>query len=237
MKLQQHVATKKEAVRGWDILSAGMGITGFFLIASCLVQPKAKINAIRLPAAVIMLAGSCAAERLRESDLLSLDKAIEFERGIVTEKIRKDTLLRETIDDLRSEEELFVTVPRDRWGDLAERTGIMPPNIEARQAMQPQNGGGQAPATQVMEPPVQSELANAADPTPQGYDPEEAESDRQGDRQSEIQDCIVFADQVAAWFKEKGDLVPESLIAEWQNSPGIAIKVEDGRAIIVRREV
>jgi hypothetical protein len=157
MKLQQHLATKKEAVRGWDILSAGLGITGLFLIGSCLIQPREKINAIRLPVAVIVMAGSCAAERLRESHLLSLDKAVEFSQSIQSEKIRKDTLLEATIDDLQLEEIAYQRISQDRWADLAERTGIAPPNLEARQlqAAQP------ATSAQTIEPPVQTSQTHA----------------------------------------------------------------------------
>jgi hypothetical protein len=46
----------------------------------------------------------------------------------------------------------------------------------------------------------------------------------------------VFAVNVESWFLEKGELVPESLIDEWRENPGIAIKVEDGQASIVRSE-
>jgi hypothetical protein len=228
MKLNGHLAAKKEAVRGWDILSAGFGVTGLFLIGSCLVQPKAKINAIRLPVAVIVLACSCAAERLRESDLLSLNKAVEFDKGIQSEKIRKDTLIEATIEDLEVEELAYRRVPQDRWADLAERTGIAPPNLDARSAIQ-SNPIAASTSTQTIEPPVQTAIPDPEiDPCHGGYDPE-------GDSQ-DSQDCIVFAADVESWFSEKGDLVPDSLITEWRENPGIAIKVEGGQASIVRSE-
>jgi hypothetical protein len=256
VKLQEHLAKKKENVRGWDILSAGLGITGFFLISTCLCQPKAKINAVRLPAALVMMMGSCVAERLRESDLLSLDKAVEFNQSILSEKIRRHTLLSETIDDLQTEDSFYDGVPQDRWMDLAERTGIAPPNLEARQALMSQSVA--QTAIQTEEPAVQTAqtvgvrgnaigvMEHEIDPAI-GYDPEydpENASSTNADvwaddgviEGEEVQDCLIFAVNVPAWFKEKAGLVPSTLIAEWLENPGIAIKVEGGQASIVRSQ-
>lgn len=225
-KLQEHTAEKKEAVRGWDIISAGFGLIGFGLMAVSIGQPGEKINAIRLPAALMMMVASVGAEMAREADLLSLDESLGFEKAIKTEKIKKDVMMRETIDDLQIEEELFHSVPVDRWSDLTQRTGIAPPNIEARAAMQ--NTVIQEP---MPEPAVQGTATATLEPDPciGGYDPEAEVAEP-------AQDCLVFAANVEAWFIEKGGDVPDSLIAEWRESPGIAIKVTDGQASIVRGE-
>lgn len=227
MKLQQHAEEKRQAVRGWDIVSAGLGLTGFALIMASIANPGAKINAIRLPAAFGMMLASVGAEQLRSTDLLSLNETINFQKAIKTEKIKKDTLLRETIDDLQTEEELFQSVPVDRWTDLAQRTGIAPPNLEARSV----NANPAMTAAEMPEPPVQGAATATMEPDPcaDGYDPEDASPE------SEVfQDCLVFAANVEAWFAERGDEVPGSLIAEWRKNPGIAIKVTDGIASIVR---
>lgn len=226
MKLQQHSEEKKQAVRGWDILSTGLGLMGMALMASSLCQPKEVLNSIRLPTALVLMVGSLGAERLRESDLLSLDEAVSFQKAIKTEKIKKDTMLRETIDDLRSEEELFQSVPVDRWSDISQRTGIMPPNLEAR------NSNPAIAPSELSEPPVQGTATATIEPDPctGGYDPE-------GDiepNEATVNDCLIFAANVDAWFNEKGDDVPDSLISEWRENPGIAIKVVDGIASIVR---
>lgn len=229
MKLQQHTEEKRQAVRGWDIVSAGFGLTGFALIMASIANPGAKINAIRLPAAFGMMAASVGAERLRESDLLSLNESINFQKTIKTEKIKKDTLLRETIDDLQTEEALFQSVPVDRWSDLAQRTGIAPPNLEARSA----NANPVTAQAEMPEPPVQGTAPTAImepDPCADGYDPEAAAATES----NVCQDCLIFAANVEAWFAERGDEVPDSLIAEWRQKPGIAIKVTDGIASIVR---
>ena len=227
MKLQQHTEEKRQAVRGWDIVSAGFGLTGFALFMASIANPGAKINAIRLPAALGVMIASVGAERSQSSDLLSLNEAVNFQKAIKTEKIKKDTLLRETIDDLQAEEALFQSVPVDRWSDLAQRTGIVPPNLEARSA----NANPATAPAEMPEPPVQGTAPTATmepDPCADGYDPETSP-------ESEVfQDCLIFAANVEAWFAERGDEVPDSLIAEWRENPGIAIKVTDGIASIVR---
>jgi hypothetical protein len=164
-----------------------------------------------------------------------LNKAVEFDKGIQSEKIRKDTLLEATIEDLEAEELAYRRVPQDRWTDLAERTGIAPPNLEARSAMQStlqSNPIATSTSTQTIEPPVQTSIPDPEiDPCHGGYDPECDSQDSQ-----DSHDCIVFAANVEPWFLEKGDLVPDSLITEWRENPGIAIKVEGGQASIVRSE-
>lgn len=231
MKLQQHSEEKKQAVRGWDILSTGLGLMGMALMASSLSQPKEILNAIRLPTALVLMVGSVGAEKLRESDLLSLDEAVNFQKAIKTEKIKKDTMLRETIDDLQFEEELFQSVPVDRWSDIAQRTGIMPPNLEARSA----NSNPAIVQAELPEPPVQGAATATIDPDPciGGYDPEIGIEPNE----TTVHDCLIFAANVEAWFNEKGDDVPDSLISEWREKPGIAIKVVDGIASIVKGEV
>ena len=227
MKLQQHAAEKKQAVRRWDILSTGLGLMGMLLMLASMCNPGANINAVRLPTALVLMIASVGSEKLRESDLLSLDEAVNFQKSIKTEKIKKDTMLRETIDDLQFEEELFHSVPVDRWSDLTQRTGIMPPNLEARSAMQ-----NQASPQGLPEPPAQGMATATIEPDPceGGYDPESLD-----DRPVEtVQDCLIFAANVEAWFAEKGDDAPDSLVDEWRSAPGIAIKVEDGQASIVR---
>jgi hypothetical protein len=230
MKLELHKGEKHQAVRGWDILSFGLGTMSGLLIVVSVAQPKAPLNALRIPAALVMSIGSVVAERLRETDLLSLDEALGFQKAIKTQKIRKDVMMRETIADLQDEEHLFNSVPVDRWSDIAERTGIMPPNLEARSALQNQA----APQQVLPEPPVQG-MATATidpetDPCEGGYDPEGLDDSPV----DVVQDCLIFAVNVEAWFAEKGDAAPDSLVNEWRSAPGIAIKVEDGNASIVR---
>ena len=227
MKLDQHQSEKHQAVKGWDIVSTGLGLMGMALMLTSICQPKSPINALRLPAALVMMVGSVGAERLRETDLLSLDEALNFQNAIKTEKIKKDTMLRETIADLQDEEHLFNSVPVDRWSDIAQRTGIMPPNLEARSALQ-----NQAVPQALPEPPVQGTATATieSDPCEGGYDPEGLDDSTI----ETVQDCLIFAANVEAWFAEKGDAAPDSLIAEWRSAPGIAIKVEDGQASIVR---
>ena len=231
MKLELHKGEKHQSVRGWDILSFGLGTMSGLLIVVSVAQPKTPLNALRIPTALVMSIGSVIAERLRENDLLSLDEALGFQKAIKTEKIRKDVMMRETIADLQDEEHLFKSVPVDRWSDIAERTGIMPPNLEARSAMQ-----NQAATQQVLpEPPVQGTATATIDPETDpcegGYDPEGLDDDRTVET---VQDCLIFAANVEAWFAEKGDAAPDSLVNEWRSAPGIAIKVENGQASIVR---
>lgn len=228
MKLELHTAEKHEAVRGWDILSSGLGFTSALLFGACLLNPKEPINAIRIPLIPIFAMASVAAEKLRESDLMSLDQATSFQSSIKTEKIKKHTLLTQTIDDLKIEEELFQSVPMDRWHDLAERTGIKPPNLEARAALQNNTALGQ---DIIPEPEVQGATVATIEPDPcsEGYDPEEETQPVEAN-----QDSLIFANQVESWFLEKGDHVPSSLIQEWRENPGIAIKIENGQANIVR---
>ena len=227
MKLDWHKDEKHQAVRGWDILSSVLGVMGGSLLIFSIGQPKAPLNALRIPTALIMLSGSVIAERLRETDLLSLDEAVKFQKDIKTEKIKKDTMMRETIADLQYEEHLFNSVPVDRWSDLSQRTGIMPPNLEARNAVQ-----NQSPPQALPEPPVQGSTTATIEPDPceGGYDPEALDDSPV----ESAQDCLVFAAHVEAWFAEKGDDAPDSLVDEWRSAPGIAIKVEDGQASIVR---
>ena len=229
MKLDTHKSEKQESVRGWDILSFGLGSMGWALVFFSIGQPGNPANALRLPAALGMAIGSVVAEQLRESDLLSLDAAVKFQQSIKTEKIKKNTLMRETIGDLRDEEDWFNSAPVDRWSDIAERTGIMPPNLEARLALQ-----NQAMTQTLPEPPVQGTATATIDPETDpcegGYDPEGLDDSAVDD----VQDCLVFAANVEAWFAEKGDAAPDSLVNEWRSAPGIAIKVENGQASIVR---
>ena len=227
MKLDDHRLEKQESVRGWDLLSAGLGAMGGVLILFSIGQPGNRANAFRLPVALGMMLGSVAAERLRENDLLSLDEALNFQKSIKTEKIKKEVMMKESIADLRDEEDWFNSAPVDSWSAITERTGIMPPNLESRSAMQ-----NQAVPQSLPEPPVQGTVTATIEPDPcaGGYDPEGLD-----DSPIEtVQDCLIFATNVEAWFAEKGDAAPDSLIAEWRSAPGIAIKVENGQASIVR---
>ena len=227
MKLDKHKDEKRESVRGWDILSFGLGSMGWALVLFSIAQPGNPANAARLPAALGMAIGSVVAERLRETDLLSLDEALLFQNSIKTEKIKRDVMMSESLADLRDEEDWFNSAPVDRWSDLAQRTGIMPPNLEARSALQ-----NQAAPQGLPEPPVQGAATATieTDPCEGGYDPEGLD-----DRTVEVEPVIlIFADKVEAWFAEKGGDAPDSLVNEWRSDPGIAIKVEDGQASIVR---
>lgn len=222
-KLQQHTLAKKAAVNGWDLISGFFGVTGGCLIMASCIQPKAPINQFRLPAAFLMMAASVGAERLRENDLVSLDKAIEYHSSIKSERIRRNVIHSQILEDLREEDQLFAQVPQGQWPIVAQRLGINPPNYEMRQ---PQ-------AQRIAEPEVQGVAPVAVvdrDPCADGYDPEASRDDT-----ATIEDTLIFANQVEQWFSDRAGLIPDSLIAEWRDNPGMGIQIKDGVAEIVRR--
>ena len=218
--LDNHAKQKQDAVNGWDIVSSFLGITGLCLLGSACIQPGHSLNQFRLPGALLLFGASAAAERLRETDLASLDRAVQFRDSIKTERIKRAVLHEQALKDLEEEEQLFQLVPRDRWGAVAEKLGLTPPNYEIRNQQQ---------APQIPEPLVQglpqSAAVMEADPCVDGYDPEKDKA---------INDCIIFAEQVAQWFEDRLAILPESLIKEWKADPGYAIQVKDGVAKILR---
>lgn len=234
-KLQQHTLAKKTAVNGWDLISTFFGIAGGALIAASCVQPKTPINQLRIPAALVMMVASVASEKLRENDLMSLDKAIEYHGTVQSERIRRDVFHSQVLEDLKEEDEIFAKVPRDQWPALAARLGVNPPNYEAREPQQPQRV--------IPEPQVQSAspfsapsvvVANrAVDPCADGYDPE-APQDRAATTNEVLGDCLVLADQVMEWFAKWGDALPDMLFENWRSNPGLGIQVKDGMATILR---
>jgi hypothetical protein len=211
-KLQEHKQLKAHKVNGWDIISAGLGIAGTLLIGISAIQPKNPINIVRVPFSFLLFAGSVTAERLRESDLLSLDRALEYEKAIKSERIKIDTTLQERLHHIQAAEEFYAQVPIDRHAEVAAIVGMNPPNYAARQS---------DPLVQAMSEPV-SQTAIAEEVEPTGDDPETKES------------SFIVAANVAEWFEQMGDRAPESLLNEWKQKPGIGIEITDGQAFVVR---
>ena len=219
MKLEEHKKNKEKNVNGWDWISTGLGIAGTLTICASLVQPKNPINIVRLPFGCLLFAGSVTAERLRESDLLSFERATEYEKNLLSDRIRRSTVADETIHEILEAEERFALLPPDRHGFLAARLGIDPPNYAARQS---------DPMVEAMSQPVsQSTAIEDTDPTGD-FDPEQPQSKREVSGSTFIQ-----AANVPKWFEQMGDRVPEGLLESWFQSPGIGIEIADGKALIV----
>ena len=94
-ELEEHKKKKAYKVNGWDIISTGLGIAGTLVIVVSAMQPKNPINMLRLPAALTLFAVSVGAERLRESDLLSLDRALQYEKNLQSDRLRFSTVIGE----------------------------------------------------------------------------------------------------------------------------------------------
>jgi hypothetical protein len=217
-KLQEHKQLKAHKVNGWDIISAGLGIAGTLLIGISAIQPKNPINIVRVPFSFLLFAGSVTAERLRESDLLSLDRALEYEKAIKSERIKIDTTLQEQLHHIQAAEEFYAQVPIDRHAEVAAIVGMNPPNHAARQL---------DPMVQAMSEPVpQTAMTEEVEPT--GDDPET--------REASDSTTFIMAANVAEWFKQMGDRAPEALLSEWKNLPGIGIEITGKKAFVVRQK-
>ena len=218
-ELEEHKKKKAYKVNGWDIISTGLGIAGTLVIVVSAMQPKNPINMLRLPAALTLFAVSVGAERLRESDLLSLDRALQYEKNLQSDRLRFSTVIGEELHRVNIAEEAYSQLPPDRHLEIAQKIGIAPPNYAARQP-DPVVQQLQQPVTQTIEP----------DPTGD-FDPYQ-----QAEKRSDSGSSFIPAVRVADWFKEMGKAIPESLIEEWKTEPGTGISIEDGNATIVRRE-
>jgi len=223
MKLLEHKAKKEKRVNGWDIISAGLGISGWLMIAISAIQPKNPVNMLRLSTAfVILFPVSVGAERLREDDLLSLDRATDYEKALISDRLRFDTVIGEELHRIRTAEEVFAQVPVDRQLEIAQKIGVAPPNYAARQV---------DPIVQSLHQPIPTQTATEeVDPTGD-FDPED-----QADQREDSGSRFIMAANVEAWFEEMGDRAPKSLIDEWAKSPGAGIEITDGQAFVVPKK-
>lgn len=220
-KLDLFTRTKKEAVRGQDMISMGLGILGGALLSISVVQPKSAVNALRVPLSVAMFFGSVIAERIRDEHLESMRNALGYQKCIDTERIKRDTFHLNTLKDLQEEIEVFEAAPKHLWPILADKLGynIPPENVATSYY-------GDTPEPSV-DTGYQSNVA-LQDPSAD-YDPEESES--KGDNSN----CsVIFAAQVKGWMEANIDLIPESLDEAWKRSPGYAIEINDGKVKILR---
>ena len=219
MKLLEHKAKKEKRVNGFDLISTAFNIAGWSMIAIAAIQPKNPVNMLRISAAVALFYGSVTAERLRESDLLSLNSATDYEKNVVSDRIRLDTVMHEELHRIQATEEFFQQVPVDLHEAVAQKIGATPPNYAARQP-DPVVQQLQQPVTQTIEP----------DPTGD-FDPEQ-----QAEKRSDSGSSFIPAEKVSDWFAQMGKAIPDALIEEWKTEPGTGISIEDGNANIVRRE-
>ena len=217
-ELEEHKKKKAYKVNGWDIISTGLGIAGTLVIVVSAMQPKNPINMLRLPAALTLFAVSVGAERLRESDLLSLDRALQYEKNLQSDRLRFSTVIGEELHRVSIAEEAYSQLPPDRHLEIAQRIGIAPPNYAARQT---------DPVVQQLQQPTQT-----IEPDPTGdFDPEQ-----QAEKRSDSGSSFIPAAKVSDWFTDRGKAIPESLIEEWKTNPGTGISIENGNANIIRRE-
>ena len=219
MKLLEHKAKKEKRVNGFDLISTAFNIAGWSMIAIAAIQPKNPVNMLRISAAVALFYGSVTAERLRESDLLSLNSATDYEKNVVSDRIRLDTVMHEELHRIQATEEFFQQVPVDLHEAVAQKIGATPPNYAARQP-DPVVQQLQQPVTQTIEP----------DPTGD-FDPEQ-----QAEKRSNSGSSFIPAEKVSDWFAQMGRAIPDALIEEWKAEPGTGISIEDGNANIIRRE-
>jgi len=217
-ELEEHKKKKAYKVNGWDIISTGLGIAGTLVIVVSAMQPKNPINMLRLPAALTLFAVSVGAERLRESDLLSLDRALQYEKTLQSDRLRFSTVIGEELHRVSIAEEAYSQLPPDRHLEIAQKIGIAPPNYAARQP---------DPVVQQLQQPTQT---IETDPTGD-FDPEQ-----QTEKRSTSGSSFIPAAKVSDWFAQMGKAIPESLREEWKTEPGTGISIEDGNANIIRRE-
>jgi hypothetical protein len=221
-KLQKHAEAKAKKVNGWDIISTFLGLGGTALVVVSFTQPKNIANSIRLPAAFGLFAASVVAERCRESELLSLDRATEYLKNLQTERIKLDAVLHQTKYEIQQVEDFYQDIPIDRQPEVAARIGYAPPNYAARQpdpvlSFQPVAVSTAPPEIQIPD----------EDPS-LNYDPERISSGS----------IFIPAELVESWFKSHGKDIPQSLIEDWQNSEGaIGIEIHDGSAHVAFKEV
>ena len=223
-ELEEHKKKKAYKVNGWDIISTGLGIAGTLVIVVSAMQPKNPINMLRLPAALTLFAVSVGAERLRESDLLSLDRALQYEKNLQSDRLRFSTVIGEELHRVSIAEEAYSQLPPDRHLEIAQKIGIAPPNYAARQP---------DPVVQQLQQPVtQTPVTQTIEPDPTGdFDPEQ-----QAEKRSNSGSSFIPAEKVSDWFAQMGKAIPDALIEEWKTEPGTGISIEDGNANIIRRE-
>lgn len=225
-KLDLFTRTKKEAVRGQDMISMGLGILGGALLAISVVQPKSAVNALRVPLSVAMFAGSVIAERIREEHLESMQNALGYQKSIDSERIKRDTFHLNTLKDLQEELEVFQAAPKHLWPILADKLGYSIPPEKDQFVATSYYGDVAEPS---VDTGYQSNVA-LQDPSAD-YDPEESES------KGDTSNCsVIFAAQVKGWMEANIDLIPESLAEAWKSSPGYAIEINDGKVKILRSE-
>jgi hypothetical protein len=224
MQLIKHIGEKKSKVVGWDRVSIGSTVCGYALLALTLCQPRHPLNGIRIASIAVLATFSVVTERLRETDLVSLEKAQEYDKLNTSDRIRSETMLLTTAQSRARSEEIYQAIPQDEWGYIFGETGIAPPNLEMRKAIA-------TPPQPRVEPaigatgPVRMAVAEV-DPTG-SYDPE-------ADAATE-EPQFIFAHNVPAWLKSIGD-GGASMRDEWTKKPGVGIKVAGDRAEIVYRE-
>ena len=177
------------------------------------------MNIARLSIAFGWFSVSVGAERLRESDLLLLDRATKYEENTINDRVMLDTVLNEELYKLKAIEEMFVQFPSDRHLEIAQKIGVAPPNYAARQL---------DPIVQSLQQPIQAPMVtDDVDPTGD-FDPE-VQSVQREDSGSRF----IMASNVDEWFKEMGDRAPQSLTDQWSQSPGAGIEITDGQASVV----
>ncbi len=226
VKLEQHAAQKSAAVKGWDLLSIGLGILGTGLIGTSLSQPGNRANGVRLLGGSLLFVASVSIERLREQDLESLSRAIDYRKQIKSEGIKREVMRVQALRDVKDDMAVFKAAPREHWPELAARLGINPP------APQPQYDAQPEPT--VAMPSMATAAAYEPDPCVGGYDPEAATQNLDApDLDSRW--GFIPASQVPQWFAEQ-KAAGESLgwlEKLWAGMPGLGIRIEDGRAGIL----
>jgi hypothetical protein len=219
--LKEHEQKKKNQVSLLDRISMGLGAMGGCLIIACILQPGSNANSARLVAGFSFFAASVGAERVREEDVESLERAIGLQKEIKSERIRLDVALNEKLHRIDYAEAVFAVAPIDRHVEIAQELGVAPPNYEARQPKQSQPAAA-APA---------SPTATMPDPTGD-FDPEPPEPGSIGQEWG-----FISAEFVEDWFKKMGSQLPQGLINEWRDRPGEAIEVDGVNVKIIRGKV
>lgn len=227
-KLEEHKNKKAYKVQGFDIISTGLNIAGWLLLATSAMQPKNPVNIARLGLSFGLFSASVITERLRESDLLSLDRATDYEKVLIGDRLKLDAVITEELHKLEVAESVFAQVPIDRHMEIAQKIGVAPPNYAARQV--------DPIAQSLSQPQTQTVVEDEVDPTGD-FDPESRSQEREdsGSR-------FILAENVDSWFQEikkSGEYKPdaiEALMNEWEESGGIGIEVSDNRAFVIPQQ-
>lgn len=223
-QLEKHKKEKERKVNGWDIISTGLGLGAMALVGVCFMQAKNPVNALRLPAAFALLGASVAAEKMRETDLLSLNDLSEYETKIRTAQLETVSILEAATRDIETAEDYYSRLPQDRWDIIHGITEIAPPALEARQA---------DTLIQTIEQPKDQPLP---DPSA-GYDPEGSPWDEPEEeaKEPETRSSFIPKERVDQWFAEMGDNLPQSLRNEWNlTTDPKGIEVIDNQARILK---